>query len=176
MKENRKKEFYKTLVLDSSYMPRQVIDSLRAYVIFSKGNAEIVANHTEKIKLVNPELIILRPSIIRVKKYINLDITRVPYSRENVFKRDNYTCVYCGYDCSKDKRVLSLDHVLPQSKGGEDSFENCVTACKGCNWEKDDLTIEEWGKPFPNAYKPHYLMMMKTLEYIPKEWMKYMML
>lgn len=176
MKENRKKEFYKTLVLDSSYMPRQVIDSLRAYVVFSKGNAEIVANHTEKIKLVNPELIILRPSIIRVKKYINLDITRVPYSRENVFKRDNYTCVYCGYDCSKDKRVLSLDHVLPQSKGGEDSFENCVTACKGCNWEKDDLTIEEWGREHPNPRRPHYLMMMKTLDYIPEAWMKFMLM
>ena len=172
-----KKEFKKCLVLDSSYMPRQVIDSLRAYVVFSKGNAEIIANHTEKIKVVNPDLIILRPSIIRIpKKYINLDITRVPYSRDNVLKRDNYTCVYCNENYGDDKRMLSIDHVLPQSKGGKDSFENCVTACKQCNWEKDDLTIEEWGREHPNPRRPHYLMMLKSLEYIPEAWMKFMLI
>lgn len=170
------KEFRKCLVVDSSYMPRQVIDSLRAYVIFGKGNAEIIANHDETFGLVNKELTIYRPSVIRVPKFINLDITRVPYSRESVFKRDNYTCVYCEDDYSQDKRMLSIDHVLPQSKGGKDSFENCVTACKQCNWEKRDLTIEEWGREHPNPRRPHYLMMLKSLEYIPESWMKFLLL
>lgn len=170
------KEFRKCLVVDSSYMPRQVIDSTRAYVIFSKGNAEIIANHTDIFKLVNPNNVIYRPSIIRVPKYINLDITRVPYSRENVFKRDNFTCVYCETDFKNEKRALTIDHVHPKSKGGEDSFENCVTACLQCNWEKDDLTIEEWGREHPNPRRPHYLMMLKTLEYIPEVWMKFLLL
>lgn len=168
-----RKEFKKCLVLDSSYMPRQVIESTRAYVIFSKGNAEIVANHTEKFKLANPDTIILRPSIIRVNKYINLDITRVPFSYDNVHKRDNYTCVYCGED---EKRAMSIDHVLPKSRGGVDSFENCVSACIPCNGEKDDMLIEEWGREHPNPKRPHYLMMMKSLEYIPEAWMKFMLM
>jgi hypothetical protein len=167
-----KKEFRKCLVVDSSYMPRQIIDSVRAYVIFSKGNAEIIANHNDRIKLVNPNNVILRPSIIRVPKYINLDITRVAYSRDNVFKRDNYTCVYCGED---DARAMTIDHILPQSKGGKDTFENCVTACKPCNSKKGDLLIEEWGREHPNPKRPHYLMMLQSLEYIPEAWMKFLL-
>mgnify|MGYP003702099587 FL=1 len=168
-----KREFKKCLVLDSSYMPRQIIESTRAYVIFSKGNAEIVADHPETFNLAEPNRIIHRPSIIRVNKFINLDITKVPYSRDNVFKRDNYTCVYCGED---EPRAMTIDHVIPKSKGGEDSFENCVTACRPCNAEKDDLTIEEWGREHPNPRRPHYLMMLKTLEYIPESWMKFLLI
>mgnify|MGYP003458076281 FL=1 len=171
----KEKLFKKCLVLDSSYMPRQVIDSDRAYVIFMKGNAEIISNHEHNFDLINH--VILRPSIIRIpQKYIKLDITRVPYSRENVFKRDNFTCVYCGEYYGDNKRVLSIDHVIPQSKGGKDSFENCVTACKQCNWEKDDKMIEEWGREHPSPKKPHYLMMTKGLEFIPESWMKYMLM
>lgn len=169
----RPEEFRKCLVVDSSYMPRQIIDSARAYVIFSKGNAEIIADHPEIFRLANPNTIIHRPSIIRVPKYINLDITRVPFSRDNVFKRDNYTCVYCGED---DARAMTLDHVYPKSKGGVDSFENCVTACKPCNGDKDDLTVAEWGREHPNPKRPHYLMMLRGLEYIPESWMKFMLM
>lgn len=168
----KKKEFNKCLVVDSGYEPRQVIDSIRAYIIFDKGNAEIVANHLERIKLVNPKTVIFRPSIIRVPKYINLDITRVPYSRDNVFKRDNHTCVYCGED---DARAMTIDHILPKSKGGKDTFENCVTACKPCNSKKGDLLIEEWGREHPNPKRPHYLMMLQSLEYIPEAWMKFLL-
>lgn len=170
------KEFKRCLVLDSSYMPRQVIDSTRAYVIFSKGNAEIIADHPEIFKLANPDNIIHRPSIIRVPKFINLDITRVPFSRENVFKRDGYTCVYCEDDYSHMKKVLTIDHVHPKSRGGEDSFENCVTACLQCNHEKDDLTIKEWGREHPNPKRPHYLMMLQSLDYIPEAWMTYLLM
>ena len=169
----KRKPFKKTLLLDSSYLPREVIDSTRAYVIFSKGNAEIIANHESAFDLVNPNNLILRPSIIRVPKFINLDITRVPFSKDNVHKRDNYTCVYCGED---DRRLMTIDHIIPQCRGGEDSFENCVTACKKCNNEKDDLSLEDWGKEHPNPRRPHYLMMLKNLEYIPESWMKFLLL
>lgn len=168
----KKKTFKKCLLVDSSYMPRQIIDSVRAYVLFSKGNAEIIANHDTQFQLANPGNIIYRPSIVRVPKYIDLDITRVPYSRDNVFKRDNYTCVYCGED---EIRAMTIDHILPQSKGGKDSFENCVTACKPCNSKKGDLLIEEWGREHPNPKRPHYLMMLQTLDYIPEAWMKFLL-
>lgn len=159
--------YRKTLVVDSSFMARSIIPAERAFVISYKGNAEVIAEHPETFGLVNPKLQINRPSIIRVFKYVHQQIHNVPLSRENIYKRDNYECVYCG--CS-NVRILTLDHVIPQSKGGKDTWENLVTACKVCNSEKADLTLEEYGKEIPEPKRPHYLMLMKTVTDIPKEW------
>jgi len=163
----------KTLVIDSSYMPRSIIDSCRAFVISYKGNAEVIHEHNESFGLVNPLLDIKKPSIIKVNKYVNQKFHKVPFSRENVYKRDNYECVYCGND---DYRTLTLDHVHPTSKGGKNDFENVVTACRKCNSEKADLTLEEWGREIPNPHRPHFLMLMKGIDNIPTEWKKYLFL
>ena len=165
--------YKRCLELNSAYLPTKIINSDRAFILYLKGNAEIIHSHPETFKLVNPSLEIYRPSVIRVNKYFNGKIHKVKFSRDNVFKRDNYTCVYCGED---EPRAMTIDHVIPKSKGGEDSFENCVTACRPCNAEKDDLTIEEWGREHPNPRRPHYLMMLKTLEYIPESWMKFLLI
>lgn len=164
---------HKCLVLDQSYMARSIISSSRAFVIAYKGNAEVMHEHPETFGLVNPELKIHKPSIIRVPSYIQQRFFPVPLTRENVFKRDDYACVYCG---ENDRRVLTIDHVVPRSKGGEDSFENWVTACMTCNFEKDDLSIEEWGKEHPNPKRPHFLMLMKTVKVIHEEWKPYLFL
>ena len=161
----------KCLVLDQSYTPRSIISSERAFVIYFKGNADIVHSHDEVFKLVNPDLLIRKPSIIRVPTYIRQGYHKVPLTRENIFKRDGYKCVYCG---EYHKNAMSLDHVIPKSKGGKDTFENLVTCCMPCNCEKDDLTIEEWGKEHPNPKKPHYLMLMKTTKVIYDEWKPYL--
>jgi 5-methylcytosine-specific restriction endonuclease McrA len=63
-----------------------------------------------------------------------------------------------------------LDHVIPQSKGGKDAWDNLVTACRPCNHAKADLTLEEYGKEIPEPKRPHYLMLMRSMTYIPKEW------
>jgi hypothetical protein len=160
-------KFQKTLVVDSSFMARSIIPTERAFVISYKGNAEIIAEHPETFGLVNPELQINKPSIVRVFKFVKLHMHKVPLTRENVYRRDNYECVYCG--CSTQK-LLTLDHVIPQSKGGKNSWDNLVTACKQCNGEKSDLTLEEYGKEIPEPKRPHYLMLLKQSHYIPKEW------
>ena len=160
-------KYQKALVVDSSFIARSVISTERAFVISYKGNAEVIAEHPETFNLVNPELIIYKPSIIRVFTYVKQNIQKVPLTRENVYRRDNYECVYCG--CS-NQRTLTLDHVIPQSKGGKDSWDNLVTACKSCNSEKADLTLEEYGKEIPEPKRPHYLMLMKSMTHIPKEW------
>jgi 5-methylcytosine-specific restriction endonuclease McrA len=160
-------KYQKTLVVDSSFMARSIVSAERAFVVAYKGNAEVVAEHPETFGLVNPELQINKPSIIRVYQFVKQHIHKVPLTRENVYKRDNYECVYCGYSNIK---MLTLDHVIPQSKGGKDSWDNLVTACRQCNGEKSDLTLEEYGKEIPTPYRPHYLMLMKQLTDIPKEW------
>jgi hypothetical protein len=162
-------KFRKTLVVDSSFIARSVISAERAFVIHYKGNAEIIADHPESFGLVNKDLDIKRPSIIRVYKYVNT-YKNVSLIRENVFKRDNHECVYCG-SCKN----LTIDHVIPQSKGGKDSWDNLVTACRSCNAEKADLTLEEYGKEIPQPKKPHYLMLIKQMDDIPNEWEKFLL-
>lgn len=163
----------KTLVLDSSHMARSIIDSMRGFSIIYKGNAEVIDEHNINFKLVNPDLKIKKPSIIKVNKYVNQKFHKVPFSRENVYKRDNFSCVYCG--CI-NKKTLTLDHVFPTSKGGQNTFENVVTACRKCNGEKADLTLEEYGKEIPQPRRPHFLMLLKGVEKVPETWKKYLFL
>ena len=160
-------KYQKALVVDASFIARSVISTERAFVISYKGNAEVIAEHPETFNLINPDLTIHKPSIIRVAKYVKQNIQKVPLTRENIYRRDNYECVYCG---SSNQKTLTLDHVIPQSKGGKDSWSNLVTACRPCNHEKADLTLEEYGKEIPEPKRPHYLMLMRSMTHIPKEW------
>lgn len=168
-----KKKYEKTLVIDSSYIARSIINTERAFVISYKGNADIIMEHPETFGLVNPNLEINKPSIIRVHTYVNINFQKVALTRENVFKRDNYECVYCGSD---NRKSLTLDHVIPQSKGGPNTWDNLVTACKSCNNEKDSLTLKEYGKEIPKPKRPHYLMLLKRTTYIPEEWKPYLLM
>jgi len=171
---DKRRNTSKTLVLNSGYIPTYIIESTRAFTVFYKGNAEIIWNHPDSY-FTTPTTVdrYAKPSIIRVKKWININYHKVPLTRENVYKRDTYRCVYCG---RSDKTDLTLDHVLPKSKGGEDSWENLVTACKRCNNEKADLLLEELQRPYPNAYRPHYLLLIDRNigTYVPEEWKPYL--
>lgn len=166
-------QYRKTLVVDSAYIARSVIATERAFVITYKGNAEVIAEYPETFGVVNPNLEINKPSIIRVPSFIKMQFQKVPLTRQNIFKRDAYTCAYCG---DTDKRSLTLDHVIPQSKGGPNTWDNLVTACKRCNNEKADLTLKEYGKPIPKPKKPHYLMLLKKVQNIPEEWKPYLLM
>lgn len=164
----------KCLVVDVSYMPRSIITTERAFVIFYKGNAEVVAEHPTYFKTVatqRGEKGYPKPSIIRVPRRIEMDYRKTPLTRNNIYKRDNYECVYCG---ENKRKQLTLDHVIPRSKGGKDSWENLVTACYNCNQEKANLTITEWGREDPKPRRPHNLLLMKSVNYIPDEWRPYL--
>lgn len=162
----------KTLVLDVAYIARSIISSERAFVISMKGNAEIIHEYDECFKLINPDYNFKKPSVIKVKKYVNDLLHIVPLTRENVYRRDNYSCVYCG---ESRRKLLTLDHVIPKCKGGENTWQNLVTACKKCNNIKSDLSVEDFGKIIKKPYQPHYLMMMKSMFDIPEEWKKYLL-
>lgn len=92
------------------------------------------------------------PSVIRLNRYVNAPYKGVNLTRQNVFKRDNFECQYCG-----KKKDLTLDHVIPSSKGGTHSWNNLVTACKKCNAKKGDYAPEQIDmslrhKPFRPTY------------------------
>jgi len=162
----------KTLVLDVAYIARSIITTERAFVISMKGNAEVIHEYDEYFKLVNPDYQFKKPSVIKVKKYVNDLLHTVPLTRENVYRRDNYSCVYCG---ESRRKLLTLDHLVPKSKGGENTWQNLVTACKKCNNIKSDQSVDEFGYKIEKPYQPHYLMMMKSMFEIPEEWKKYLL-
>ena len=86
------------------------------------------------------------PAVIRLKKFVRVlyeRISYVSYTKRNVHLRDNYICQYCSIKCEYDN--ITIDHVIPDSKGGRDSWDNTVTCCKTCNYDKDDRTLVESG-------------------------------
>lgn len=165
--------YSKTLVIDASHTARSIISANRAFAIKYKGNAEVVAEHPELFGLVDKSLRIFKPSIIKVSSYVKQGFHKVPLTRDNVFKRDDYRCVYCG---DGGRKNLTIDHVHPKSKGGKDTWTNLVTACFRCNQDKDCLTLEEYGREIPKPKRPHYLMLLRRANYIPKEWEQYLLL
>jgi hypothetical protein len=167
-------ENLKCLVIDNSYMPRTIISTERAFAIVYKGNAEALFEYDKYFKLASSNTLkIKKPCVIRVFKYVNQPFHRIALTRQNVFKRDNHKCVYCS---ETNKKLLTIDHVVPQSKGGPNTWENLVTACKSCNCEKDNLSLDEWGKIIPKPFRPHYLMLVRNLGVIPEDWKNFLFL
>jgi 5-methylcytosine-specific restriction endonuclease McrA len=78
------------------------------------------------------------PEVVALTHYDRTPAAHVTFSRRNIFKRDHYTCQYCGAQPGMDE--LTLDHVLPRAQGGTSSWDNCVLACLACNKRKADRT------------------------------------
>ncbi len=95
------------------------------------------------------------PAIIKLKYYIKRNAFRVKFNRRGIFKRDMYICMYCGIALPASQ--LTIDHIIPKSQGGKNSYHNCVSACWTCNSQKGDRTPEQAGmkliQPIINPYK-----------------------
>ncbi len=83
----------------------------------------------------SPSLTMNVPSVIMLKDYIKVRRT-IKFSKENIYLRDRYTCMYCGIDCRHDTSQLTMDHVIPRFLGGRTRFDNIVASCASCNLEK----------------------------------------
>jgi len=99
------------------------------------------------------------PEVIALNDYDRLPAAQVAFSRRNVYKRDHYTCQYCGV--RPGSAELTIDHVVPRAQGGATSWENCVLACVACNGRKADRTPEQARMrlrrlPARPAWKPLY--------------------
>lgn len=98
------------------------------------------------------------PDIILLTRYGQVPRRHVSFSRRNLYRRDGFTCQYCGNRASADQ--LTIDHVMPRSRGGLTSWENCVVACGTCNRRKGDRTPEEARmklrrRPAPPRWTPY---------------------
>ncbi len=128
----------KVLVLNASYEPLNICTWRRAVVLLLKGKAEQIEDNGRIVYADFP-----LPTVIRLRSYIKIPYKEISLSRRNVLHRDSYTCQYC----SEKRHDLTIDHIMPRSRGGTDNWENVVAACLKCNVKKGDRTPKEAGMP-----------------------------
>ncbi len=125
------------LVLNANYEPINVCCIRRALVLIIVGKAETLENGRGYVR--TPNALILRPSVIRLNYMIKRPRPRVRLTKQEIFRRDNYTCQYCG----QRARDLTIDHVKPRRLGGEHRWDNLVSACPACNRRKGGRPLHE---------------------------------
>jgi len=160
----------RVLVLNQDYSPLTVCSAERAFLLIYAEKAERVHDDPEMtIRTVTQ--VFKMPSVIRLQDYIYVPYKSVLLSRQNVFKRDRHECQYCG-----SGKELTLDHVIPRSRGGSSTWSNLATACKKCNSYKGDRTPEEAEMPLATApFKPSYVMFVRNFSgFTSKEWLTYL--
>lgn len=125
------------LVLNANFEPIHVCDVRRALGLILTEKASLVLNGRGEIKTVSRTYPL--PSVIRLEKMVIRPRTRIKLTRREVFRRDNFTCQYCGRKLGD----LTIDHVVPRHMGGKHTWSNVVTACAACNHHKGGRTVEE---------------------------------
>lgn len=129
----------RTLVLNAGYEPLAVVTFRRALMLVLHEKASVVMADDEH-PVLGIEVGFARPSVILLKRYVRPPSSRrTPVSRRGVLRRDGHRCAYCGAAAS------TIDHILPRSRGGQDSWENLVACCLRCNNVKGDRTPTEMG-------------------------------
>ena len=128
-----------TLVLNAGYEPLAIVSFKRALVLVMSEKAVVVAEDDDHpVRSATHEW--QRPAVILLRRYVRVPMGRaVPVSRRGVLRRDAQRCGYCGVSAS------TIDHIIPRSRGGADSWENLVACCLRCNNAKGDRTPHEMG-------------------------------
>lgn len=160
------------LVLNATYEPLSIVSVRRAIVLLLKEKAEIVEATEAYLRAERISLPV--PAVIRLVCYVRIpQRLALPLSRRTVLARDQYTCQYCG--AQPGRAQLTLDHVIPRSRGGQTHWENVVTACRACNQRKGNRTPQEAGLTLRGQpRRPRYvaLTLLGEATYQPA-WNKY---
>jgi len=165
------REMQHVLVLNASYEPLNVCSTRRAHVLVWKGKAEVVERLDEPLRTATNTYV--RPHVIRLVTYVRVpQSVKRRISRRALFARDGWRCAYCGDSSAR----LTLDHVVPRSRGGDSVWENVVTACAACNLRKADRLLEETHMRLlrpPRAPAP-VLFISLALHAVPETWRQYL--
>jgi 5-methylcytosine-specific restriction endonuclease McrA len=138
------------LVLNASYEPVTICTARRAITLVMKGAA--VVEEVSVFTLRTPRIHVPVPSVVRLRTYRRVPRVKRSVSRKGIILRDASSCQYCGRRF--EPRELTLDHVIPRSRGGQSSWDNLVAACLRCNNRKGNRTPEESGMQLVRAPRP----------------------
>jgi 5-methylcytosine-specific restriction endonuclease McrA len=161
----------RVLVLNATFEPINVCTVRRAVVLLLKEKAEVI-EHAEW-ELHSATASMSRPVVIRLVTYVRIprDTHRRKITRRAVFARDDWTCQYCG-----SRSNLTVDHVVPRSKGGASSWENIVASCAPCNRRKGNALARQVGMRLlrqPRSPSSHVFIQVATPS-IPAAWRTYL--
>ncbi len=139
------------ILLNADYSFLNLVNWKRALCLLAKGKVEVVKDSRATV-LSSGGRIYRVPAVLRLIKLIRtIYRAGVAFSKRNIFVRDGFRCAYCG----DHRDRLSIDHIVPKSRGGKTTFENCVSACKTCNLKKGGRTPSEAGMFLRSkAYQP----------------------
>ena len=161
----------RVLVLNASYEPLNVCSLRRAHVLVWKGKAEILESQKRPLRSSSTDY--PRPHVIRLVTYVRVPrgVTR-RISRRVLFARDGWQCAYCGSEGNR----LTLDHVIPRSRGGPSVWENVVTSCAPCNLKKGNRLLEEASMKLMRPPRPPQpvLFIRLAAPKIPHGWRQYL--
>jgi 5-methylcytosine-specific restriction endonuclease McrA len=127
------------LVLNQNYEPLSVCSVRRALLLILRGRAEAVEQADGSVRSASQTFAV--PSVVRLGRYINAPRRSVVLSKRNVLRRDRFQCQYCG----RRDGMLTVDHIVPRTKGGPSTWENMVCACTSCNNKKGEKRPEQVG-------------------------------
>jgi 5-methylcytosine-specific restriction endonuclease McrA len=126
------------VILNGDYSYLNIVSWQKAIKLIVKGKVTVI-KYTEVVVKTAEHVIVRIPAVMKLMKIIRtIYRTKVPFSKKNVMVRDGFICQYCGA-----QKELTIDHVIPISKSGKSTFENCVTACKNCNNKKSNKLPSE---------------------------------
>jgi len=128
------------LVLNQNYEPLSVCSARRAFVLLFRGKAEMIETY-DGLKIRSVLRSFPLPSVVRLDRFVRAPQKKILLTRRNIIIRDGHTCAYCG----GAKGPMTVDHIIPKNKGGDDSWENLVCACERCNNLKGDQTPNRAG-------------------------------
>jgi 5-methylcytosine-specific restriction endonuclease McrA len=125
------------LILNANFEPIHICPMRRAVGLILSDRASMVMNGRGYIHSISQDF--PKPSVIRLEKMVHRPHPIVKLSRREIFRRDNFTCQYCGTHTSE----LTIDHVIPRHLGGQHSWTNVVAACSLCNHRKGGRTLAD---------------------------------
>lgn len=162
------------LVLNATFEPINVTAVRRAMVLMIKGVAQAEELHHSEVHSASRAMPV--PSVIRLLAYRHIPQQTRALSRKNILLRDRNTCQFCGRTLAASE--LTLDHVVPRSRGGRSSWENLVACCYQCNNTKGDRTPEEAGFALARRPRPFTLhtsrQLMRLIGHKDEKWRKYL--
>lgn len=183
------------LVLNKNWTPVTTTTVRRALVLLCRSTASAICPSTFDVfdleawitrsieaagslhrgrVLRTPRYDLEKPEVILLRGYAGIPRREVSFSRRNLYRRDGYSCQYCGRRRPPDE--LSIDHVMPRSRGGKTSWENCVLACVRCNTKKANKTLRESGFMLLRApSKPTWSPLLESIPQAhPPSWGKFL--
>lgn len=162
----------RVLLLNATFEPLTALPLRRAIVLLVCGKAEVVHEDPAGLTLHAATMVVEVPSVIRLSTYVRVPYrAQVPLTRAGLMHRDRFRCAYCG------ARAETIDHVVPRSRGGAHSWQNCVACCAKCNHRKADKLLSELGwrlRVVPQApHGPHWRLLAHSSEADPV-WQRYL--